>query len=349
VLESKRITFFCVLVPEGRRRRQEQKSQRQTLLQKSVILDYSNDARGGRRGRNRNMNRRSQSAAPDYGGPGGPLRGGRGGGGGVSGGACHTMHNPNFHNNKQPTQPFRNDRSRSSRGSGCGGNGGARREEQPCPRQPQITIFDPAEHGYARRNEWIMKKKGPLVRLQYFQAAITRSTAASVRRYLKAADGGHILDEDKVAVKSRPFNRWIQAELNEKEEDDDSKKWGWGKICLGSESAGEFWQDCLGEYTDSNGSIKITGTCNLDTVSTSTVESSNDPRIAYKVGMPTSLWNGRDIDGNNATRCKLLLHLLYPMSKGCLDPAECDAEVTDNGRVRAGSYTLVNHHSESIA
>jgi hypothetical protein len=118
--------------------------------------DYSSDARGGRRGRNRNRNRRGQSAAPDYGGSGGPLGGGCGDG---DGGACHTMHNPNFHNNEQPTQPFRNDRSRSSRGSGRGGNGGARREEQPRPRQPQITIYDPAEHRYARRDEWIMKKK----------------------------------------------------------------------------------------------------------------------------------------------------------------------------------------------
>jgi hypothetical protein len=48
----------------------------------------------------------------------------------------------------------------------------------------KIWIYDPGEWRYAKKDDMTFKKhRGPLVRLNYFKAAMARSTAESVRRH----------------------------------------------------------------------------------------------------------------------------------------------------------------------
>jgi hypothetical protein len=219
----------------------------------------------------------------------------------------------------------RDDRSRSSRGDLTDGSqdspkgGGFQKRDK----LPQIEIFNPDEWRYARKRDWTMKHRGPLVRLTYYRAAIARSTAESALRYLEAADGGERMEDESVAVKARAFNRWVQEDLGEKQEDEDKDKWGWGVIVLASESARPFWTDCLGTgYTDPNGLLKTTGIGRPEEDAVV-----DDHRIIYKLGMPLFVWDG--LESNDPGRLTILMRLLQAISKGALNPDGYNATVVE--------------------
>jgi hypothetical protein len=166
-----------------------------------------------------------------------------------------------------------------------------------------------------------MKNCGSLVRWDYFKEAIARSTAAALDILEEASDRNVNMSKDSMAVKGRPFNRWIQEDRGEKLED--SIKWGWGKICLASEEARPFWLECLGKYKDPDGSVRKTGVSNP-----AAEDFDMDRRMRYLIRIPELVFDGLTPGGSSeADNSGRLIRAIKVMSKGTLDPTGCTTGV----------------------
>jgi hypothetical protein len=179
------------------------------------------------------------------------------------------------------------------------------------------------------------------VTFDYYKDAIARSTATALDKYIKAAAEDSPLDEKIIAIKGRPWHRWIQKEDGETPED--TVKWGHGRICLAFEKARAFWMNCLSEsYTDANGAVKFTGVAE---------DLNTDARVEYHLSLPTTMvWAGivkstGDKEEDNKARCEKFMHMLNLMSKGTLNQTGCEAAATGettglNGKTKWANMTV---------